>query len=654
LLYAIVIVTSSLLMADENQDASQREDFSRAWKAAAGGQRQEFERLLPGLKDYLLYPYLEYEDFRNRRAQVSAQEMASFLEDHEDWAFTGGLRKAWLRTLGERSQWDSLLTYANGSSDTEVQCYFAQARIERGQTEGLAPVAQALWAVGKSQPDACDPVFSWLKQQGGITPSLAWERIRRAMDARQPRLILYLARYLGEQDRVWVERWYQQDRSGYRRLDQSRSWQNGDKSREIISYGLRRLARSDPDRAWQTYQAIESRFSWPEEVRAGILREVALWSAVAGVDDTPARVRSVPDSYRDGKLLEWWARFYLSRADWEGLMLVIESMPAEQKDDSGWRYWVARARYATGDLELARELLAELSLEASYYGFLSADKLDLPYTICPQEPGVDPLEVTGLREQPGFRRAIELRKAGIPNWARGEWQLAVKGLDNAGLRVAAALAVEERWPDMAIFALGNSGDLRWYDWRFPLDYAALVETQARQRQLDPAWVLGLMRSESAMAEDAISPAGAMGLMQLMPKTAEQLARRHSINYTGSSQLMQASENVELGTTYLRELMDRFSGNPVLASGAYNAGPNAVERWMKDRRTDDPAIWVDTLPYFETRDYIPRVLAFSIIYDWRLAKPVSRISSRMPEFYSGASGGTMQVRDTADVVCRTPG
>jgi len=641
-------------MADENQDASQREDFSRAWKAAAGGQRQEFEQLLPGLKDYLLYPYLEYEDFRSRRAKVSAQEMASFLEDHEDWAFTGGLRKAWLRTLGERSQWDSLLTYANGSSDTEVQCYFAQARIERGQTEGLAPVAQALWAVGKSQPDACDPVFSWLKQQGGITPSLAWERIRRAMDARQPRLILYLARYLGEQDRVWVERWYQQDRSGYRRLDQSRSWQNGDKSREIISYGLRRLARSDPDRAWQTYQAIESRFSWPEEVRAGILREVALWSAVAGVDDTPARMRSVPDSYRDGKLLEWWARFYLSRADWEGLMLVIESMPAEQKDDSGWRYWVARARYATGDLELARELLAELSLEASYYGFLSADKLDLPYTICPQEPGVDPLEVTGLREQPGFRRAIELRKAGIPNWARGEWQLAVKGLDNAGLRVAAALAVEERWPDMAIFALGNSGDLRWYDWRFPLDYAALVETQARQRQLDPAWVLGLMRSESAMAEDAISPAGAMGLMQLMPKTAEQLARRHSINYTGSSQLMQASENVELGTTYLRELMDRFSGNPVLASGAYNAGPNAVERWMKDRRTDDPAIWVDTLPYFETRDYIPRVLAFSIIYDWRLAKPVSRISSRMPEFYSGASGGTMQVRDTADVVCRTPG
>jgi len=440
LIAVIAFVASSLLMADGNQDSNQREDFSRAWQAAAGGNRAEFARLMPGLKDYLLYPYLEYEDFRYRRAHVNAQEMASFLEEHADWAFAGGLRKAWLRTLGERSQWDSLLEYATGSSDTEVQCYLAQARINRGQTEGLVPVAEALWAVGKSQPDACDPVFTWLKKQGGITPGLAWERIRRAMEARQPRLILYLARYLEEEDRVWVERWYQQDRSGYRTLEQSRSWQDVEKSREITSYGLQRLSRNDPDRAWRIYQAIESRFTWPEDVRGVILKEIALWSAVGGADETLQRMQNVPDSYRDGKLLEWWARFELSRADWEGLILIIESMPAEQKDDSGWRYWDARARFETGDLDRARELLGELAIEASYYGFLSADKLDLPYTICPEEPGVDPLSVTSFREQPRFSRAIELAKAGISNWSRSEWQIALKGLDKAGLRVAAA------WP----------------------------------------------------------------------------------------------------------------------------------------------------------------------------------------------------------------
>ncbi len=401
-------------------------------------------------------------------------------------------------------------------------------------------------------------------------------------------------------------------------------------------------------------KSIESRFSWTQDVRAGILREVALWSAVEGTDQTPLLMQNVPVEYRDGKLLEWWARFDLSRNDWEGLISVIESMPQEQKNDSSWRYWDARARFETGAFEQARERLGDLALESSYFGFLSADKLDFPYTICPEEPVVDSLEITALRDQPGFSRAIELRKAGIPNWSRSEWKIAIKGLDRPGLRVAAAVAVEENWPDMAIFALGNSGDMRWYAWRFPLDYAEQVENEARERKLDPAWVLGLMRSESAMAEDALSPAGAMGLMQIMPKTAKQLAGRHSIIYTGPQQLMQAKENIKLGTTYLRELLDRFSDNQVLASGAYNAGPNAVARWMKNRRTDDPTIWVETLPYFETRDYIPRVLAFSTIYDWRRAKPVSRVSSRMPEFYSGASSGTMQVRDTAEVVCRTSG
>jgi len=207
---------------------------------------------------------------------------------------------------------------------------------------------------------------------------------------------------------------------------------------------------------------------------------------------------------------------------------------------------------------------------------------------------------------------------------------------------------------MAIFALGNSGDLRWYVWRFPIEFSDLVEARATELDLDPAWVFGLMRSESAMAEDAVSPAGARGLMQVMPATAKRLARQYSINYSSEKQLTQAGENIELGTSYLRELLNRFNDNPVLASGAYNAGPNAVDRWMSDRRSDDPVIWVETLPYFETRDYIPRVLAFSTIYDWRLSRPVARLSYRMPQFNSGAGSGNMQVRETAALVCQTPG
>ena len=652
LLFLISALFSSA--AADTDDSAEREKFSTAWRAAANGSRADFERLMPELKDYLLYPYLRYEDLRHRRAKVPDEEMAGFLSGHRDWAFTAGLERAWLRTLGESGRWESLLRHAPVEiKDTEVDCYLAQARIKTGQTGGLVPVAQSLWTVGKSQPDACDPVFQWLKREGGITGGLAWERITRAMEARQPKFTLYLSRFLAPEDRIWAERWYQLDRSAYRQLKKAAKWPDQDKSRDIAAYGLRRLARSDPDLAWDTWLAIESGFSWGGDTRGGILREIALWSAVEGVDGTPVRMDAVPVPLRDGKLMEWWARFNLSNAFWSDAVEAIEGMPPEQRDDARWRFWNARALFETGEREVSEALLAKLALEANYYGFLAADLLDLPYTICPEEPDVTQAQVDALREQAGFQRALELRKAGIPNWSRSEWKIAVKTLDRDGLRAAAALSTQENWPDMAIFALGNSGDLRWYEWRFPLEYASLVEEQASSRNLDSAWVMGLMRSESAMAEDAISSAGARGLMQVMPGTARQLARQHSFRYTGHQQLMRAEDNIRFGTTYLRDLLDRFGNNEVLVSGAYNAGPHVVERWMTERQTEDPAIWVETIPYFETRDYIPRVLAFSTIYDWRMQNSVSRVSSRMPAF-DKPGPGSVHTGSSAEVVCRAPG
>ena len=651
LLALLAGLSPSVAMAQQGAGLQDRERFSRAWKAASHGEREVFRQLMPSLEDYLLYPYLQYEDLRYRRASVDDQEMVTFLDVHSDWAFTAGLRTSWLKSLGERARWDSILKYANGSGNTEVRCYLAHAQIARGQADGLLATAQQLWAVGKSQPDACDPVFKWLKDQGGITAGLAWERIRLAMEARQPRLTRYLARFVPASERSWVERWQQQDRTGYRRLDRAKQWPDLEKSRQITSYGLRRLARSDPDRAWQVYEALDGHFNWSPEVEGAILREIALWSAVGAEAGTPERMRAVPEIYRDGKLLEWWVRYGLATENWGEVILVIAGMPPDLKDDARWRYWDARAHLSVSDPEYAHNLLGELAQEANYYGFLSADYLDQPYSICPQEPQVDPASLDALREQPGFQRAVELRQAGVRNWSRSEWQMATRQLDNKSLRLAAALAVEENWPDLAIFALGNSGDLRWYEWRFPVEYGALVESNAQSKNLDVSWVMGLMRSESAMAEDAVSPAGARGLMQLTPDTARRLAKRNSYRYSGREQLMQADTNILFGTTFLRELIDRFGNNPVLVSGAYNAGPNAVDRWLDSQPRSEPAIWIETLPYFETRDYIPRVLAFSTIYDWRLQQPVTRISSRMPAFDSGSMGGAVQDRRTTTVVCR---
>lgn len=630
--------------------ADPRARFQQAWEAAAHGDRAAFERLGQGLESYLLYPYHRYEDYRFRRARVPPAEMSRFLEQYREWAFAAPLRQAWLRKLGEQGQWQALLEHASGAAETEIQCYLAQARIEQGLTAGLTSDVQALWAVGKSQPDACDPAFEWLRGQGGITPELAWIRIDRAMQAGNVRFTRYLERFVPAAERVWVDRWQDLHRAGYRGLEHADAWPDKALTRMIVATSLRRLAHSDPERAMRTLDRLGDHFSWPAAERGAILRDIALQAAVDLSAEAPSMMNGVPADQRDSQLLEWWARTALAQSDWAMLNGVIEQMPADVQQDGRWRYWRAVALRESGDAGAARAILEPLSREATYHGFLAADALQAPYTICPRTPAVDVGQVAALRQQSDFARALELRAADLGAWAVSEWQLAAGRLDTEGLRTAAALAREEGWHDRAIFALGNSGDLRYYDWRFPVLWEAAVEREASRRQLDKAWVLGVMRSESALSSEARSSKGALGLMQVTPATARRLAREHGLPYGGQSELRDPEPNIRFGTVFMRELLDRYDQNPVLVAGAYNAGPGAVDRWLRNRPQGDVAAWVETIPYYETRDYIPRVLAFTAIYDWRLGGPVKRVSSRMPGFDSG----TIRQPDTADVVCLASG
>jgi len=635
--------------------ADQRQWFMQAWQAAKRGDRAMAEQLGSRLQDYVLYPYLRYDDYLARRATVDPAELHGFLNAHTDWAFHKGLRRAWLRSLGEKARWDALLQYADPAvdTDTEIQCYRALARINRLQLDGLLRDAQELWAVGKSQPEACDPVFAWLKKNNGITHELAWLRISRAMQARNPRLTLYLARYTSAEDKPWLERWQQQDSAGYQRLDRARSWSDGPRGQEIASFGLQYLARKDADRAWQLYPQLASHFSWDEATEGAIQREIAMWSAVAGSPDATQRVHAVPPTARDDKLREWWARSGMATGSWAEVVLAVAEMSPEMKTSERWRYWDARARIRLGDEGYAQTLLESLATQASYHGFLAADLIGYPYAICPLQASFDSGAEAAFEQRPEIQRSLELQQVDLKSWSRSEWSLATRGMSPEDLRLAAALATREGWYYEAIVALAGSGELQWYDWRFPMAYAGLVEPQAQKRRLDPSWVMGLMRSESAMAVDAVSSADARGLMQVMPSTARQIAKRHSYKYSGTEQLMQAETNILFGTTFLREMMDKFNQNPVLVTGAYNAGPGAVERWLQDLPGQDATVWIEVLPYYETRDYIPRVLAFSTIYNYLMngsqtAGSVQRISNRMPPPDAAIAATT--VAATAPIAC----
>jgi soluble lytic murein transglycosylase len=629
--------------------ATDRSNFTSAWESARSGNRVAFGQLGPGLRDYILYPYWQYEDYRQRRATVAPAEMAAFLEAHQDWAFADGLRNTWLKTLGEKSRWSELAQYGQGVTQTELQCYVALAKLRTGQLDDLRAEAERLWAAPQSQPKACDPLFAWLQKEHGYSEELVWQRIRLAYEAGNPRLSLYLARFLPPDSRSWLERWQELNSNRYRNLDRAATWPDRAETRLITSVSLERLAHHDASEAWRVYQRLDGQFEWTPEVRGEVLREMALMAAVELNTEGLEMMHAVPVAHRNEQLLQWWARLAIAQGNWPEVLVAVGQMTEKEAGDERWRYWKARAWQAQGAQDEAAVAFRSLATEANYYGFLAADRMDEPYTICPVQPGVSAEDVTALRAQPDFARALELQAIELDNWARAEWGRATKRMPPERLKVAAALALEEGWADRAIYALGNSGELRFYDWRFPVLWREQIETESKRYQLDPAWVLGVMRSESAMTEAARSSAGALGLMQVLPGTARQISKQHGLAYRGQSQLLEGAENIRFGTVYLRELLDRFRQNPVLVSGAYNAGPHVVDRWLGSRDFDDPQIWVETLPYYETRDYIPRVLAFTTIYNWRLGEPVQRLSSRMPAIESG----TLPARTTAEVVCLTP-
>ncbi len=267
--------------AAEPGSTDEIEQFKSAWAAANKGDHDSFTRIKDGLNGYLLYPYLQYEDYRDRRASVKSGEMAAFLDAHQDWAFEPGLRRAWLKSLAQRGRWADLLAYSDGAEDTALSCQKARARIILKQTEGVAAEIQKLWTAGHSQPDECDVAFTWLIKTHGISESLAWERIFLAMAENDRSLVKYLARFVPSAQRKWLDDWRRLSSGGFTRIQRLTRWQDTRTTREIAAISMRRLARRDASVAAEKFELLDDHFNWGATLRDSLWRDIALYSAVA-------------------------------------------------------------------------------------------------------------------------------------------------------------------------------------------------------------------------------------------------------------------------------------------------------------------------------------------------------------------------------------
>jgi soluble lytic murein transglycosylase len=347
-------------------------------------------------------------------------------------------------------------------------------------------------------------------------------------------------------------------------------------------------------------------------------REIALFRAVALDRKAITAIDQLPERAMDQQILEWRARAAMAHGNWEEVLNSIQRMRTIEQGQSRWRYWRGRALAELGRPE-AVLAFGSLAGDATYYGFLAATWLQQDLSLCPQDLAADPDRQRRLMRDAEFERALELFEVGLSYHARRTWSSVWRRLSEEERQQAALLAAGRGWHDRAIAALGASGLMRAYPWRFPMIEIGRVTGYAERWKVDPALVYGLMRAESAMQADALSPAGARGLLQLMPGTALAVARRNQLTFQGAADLMDPAVNIPLGIAHLGELQQRYDGDWVRVAAAYNAGVNAVARWLEERPDTEPDVWLETLPFFETRDYVPRVLAFATIYEWQLER-----------------------------------
>lgn len=621
--------------------------FLNAYRAARDGRILALTALKPLVFDHPLYPYVVYADLRRRFEHAGDDEIERFLTTYQDTPLAARVQRRWLERLGKQGRWQDFVDHFDGEGSITLRCHWVTARLKLGGDESLQQDVRELWLSGRSLPDECDAPFDWLIRRGGVNPTLAWQRIKLAHQFSERRLAKYLTRYLPASERRWEARLrtiYVNVTGG---LDAAQHWPDSEYARDIIVLGLRRLAPADPASAWDYLQNLSPRMSFSEEQKALAHHRIALMAATDYLPDALDWLSSIPAAYVDDQVRQWRVRVALRARNWSHALSLLDQLSAADQQDIRWRYWRGRVLDALGRNDEAFLLFEQIAREPNFHGFLASDYLRLPYSLCPASIEVDDDVLFRSSEHPALIRALMLFRVEMYTEARREWRYGLAGKDVAFRRHAALLAHRAGWHDRAILTLADTGDWRLYDLRFPTQYDELVQREARRNGLNPAWVFGIMRAESAFVHDARSSAGAMGLMQLTPTTGREVSRRNKLPLSGSAELYVPERNIPLGTAHLRELLEEFGGNPVLATAAYNAGPTPVKRWLAEHPGGSADLWIETIPYSETRSYVGTVMAFAAVYDWRLDDKIRPLSHKMPPIGSSAPDDGREV----GVVCR---
>lgn len=600
----------------------------------------------PHFNSHVLAPYLEYAYLRRQVDVAPPARIEAFLDDHAELPVTRFLRQRYLLRLAEAGEWTAFNRYFDDESDTTLRCFGLQARASQEAVgEHWIREGRDLWLAGRSQPKACDPVFDVLYRKGALTQSDYWQRITLAMAEGETGLAIYLSRKLGPAWESRVQTWVYLTRHPHR-LAHAPLTEDATTA-DIVGHVYRRWARRSPADAYAWREQLATYV--PAEEALALLRYVTIWAAIDEHPEAYAWLAGLPPAAVTEEVLVWRARMAIRAQAWRDYRDSYALMPETLQKDKEWAYWQAYALKAAGEVDRAEAIFAELARERSYYGFLAADKLHQPYAMSHRTEGYSIHDLADLESHAGIRRAKALYAEGLIEEARREWLAALEGRTEGFKTAAAFEAARIGWASQAIMTANNAGLHDDLELRFPLAFQSDVERVVGQHRVTPAQVMAVIRKESIFSPDAVSPVGARGLMQLMPATARVVARKHGIRYSRQDDLFNVETNVQLGSAYLAELLDKYHGNLALAAAAYNAGPHRVDQWLDEYQDLPPEIWVESIPFRETRNYVKAVLAFSAVFDWKLGAEPTRVALNLRS--GQPRDGACMVATIGEVGCR---
>ncbi len=584
------------------------------------------------LERYVLWPDLRATWLRANLKKVPGTRIDAFLASYGTLRPARDLRYRRALHLGNSGQLDEFQRvyqqFYQGQGNARLDCLSLQAEIEDGRFARVNQRALDLWLVGTSQVDECDPVFEYLDDAQLLGPVEHRKRFRLAVEAREFMLARWLAKKIDQAHLDEAMLWLQAQSDPERFLRRHNPAINGDTYRRQLVYATERLTYRDPETALRLWQKLIARYGFTEEQKLRTSRHIALWTARDVLPDGYSLLAALPVAAHSKEVLRWRARTSLREQQWQRLIIDIDAMSPAERDSEEWRYWRAVASLRTGEADGAHATLDELSKERSYYGFLAADELGKEYAFDDKQIDAAEEALASLAASPDLVRARELFFVGLDGRGRSEWDAAMRRLDDQDKLRAAILANRWGWHSRAISAVAGLGNYDDLTIRYPLPWQEHFESFSSAASISPTWAYGVARSESLFMRDVRSSAGAIGLMQLMPATGRAVAREIRLPYSGLATLTDPESNIRLGTSYLGQMAERFNGNPVLATAAYNAGPHRVDRWLPESGDEDARIWIENIPFNETRSYVKRVLSAQAIFHWRMTGKVRRMTEEL--------------------------